>query len=144
MESELIKDHHITASSTASSWYGGPWKASLARLNRQGTINAWQAQVLILILTCQIYSEQTESNTLSLSVFSLLQFNDMNQWLQVELPKVTKITGIITQGAKALRKEMYVMSYSLQYSNNGIQWNHYTDDESVTFKVSCSKITQTS
>lgn len=65
----------------------------------------------------------------------------MYQWLQVELPQVKKITGIVTQGAKALRKEMYVMSYSLQYSDNGIHWNHYTDDENVTFKVSCSKIT---
>lgn len=45
MESRLIEDHHITASSTASSWYSGPWKASLARLNKQGTINAWQAKV---------------------------------------------------------------------------------------------------
>uniref|UniRef100_A0AAQ6IDG4 ferroxidase n=1 Tax=Anabas testudineus TaxID=64144 RepID=A0AAQ6IDG4_ANATE len=112
MESGLIEDHHITASSTASSWYGGPWKPSFARLNRQGTINAWQAK-----------------------------YNDMYQWLQVELPQVKKITGIVTQGAKALRKEMYVMSYSLQYSDNGIHWNHYTDDENVTFKVSCSKIT---
>lgn len=64
----------------------------------------------------------------------------MNQWLQVELPQVKKITGIITQGAKSLGKEMYVMSYSLQYSDNGIHWTHYTDDESLTFKVSCSKI----
>uniref|UniRef100_A0A3Q1IYW4 F5/8 type C domain-containing protein n=1 Tax=Anabas testudineus TaxID=64144 RepID=A0A3Q1IYW4_ANATE len=106
MESGLIEDHHITASSTASSWYGGPWKPSFARLNRQGTINAWQAK-----------------------------YNDMYQWLQVELPQVKKITGIVTQGAKALRKEMYVMSYSLQYSDNGIHWNHYTDDENVTFKT---------
>lgn len=60
----------------------------------------------------------------------------MNQWLQVELPQVMKITGIVTQGAKALGKGMYVMSYSLQYSDNGIHWNHYMDDDGVTFKVS--------
>ncbi|XP_034741691.1 coagulation factor V isoform X5 [Etheostoma cragini] len=106
MESRLIKDHQITASSTASSWYSGPWKPSLARLNTQGTINAWQAK-----------------------------HGDMNQWLQVELPTIKKITGIMTQGAKSLGKEMYVMSYALQYSNNGIHWNQYTDDESVPFKT---------
>ncbi|XP_044072627.1 coagulation factor V [Siniperca chuatsi] len=106
MESGLIEDHRITASSTASSWYAGPWKPSLARLNRQGTINAWQAK-----------------------------YNDMNQWLQVELPQIKKITGIITQGAKSLGKEMYVMSYSLQYSDNGIQWNQYTDDEDLPSKT---------
>ncbi|XP_032371119.1 coagulation factor V isoform X5 [Etheostoma spectabile] len=106
MESRLIEDHQITASSTASSWYSGPWKPSLARLNTQGTINAWQAK-----------------------------HGDMNQWLQVELPTVKKITGIMTQGAKSLGKQMYVMSYALQYSNNGIHWNQYTDDESIPFKT---------
>ncbi|XP_069568180.1 coagulation factor V [Brachyistius frenatus] len=100
MEDGLIKDHHITASSSSSSWYSGPWKPSLARVNRQGTINAWRAK-----------------------------YNDMNQWLQVELPQIKKITGIITQGAKSLGTEMYVISYTLQYSDNGIHWNHYTDDE---------------
>ncbi|XP_028992983.1 coagulation factor V [Betta splendens] len=106
MESGLIEDQHISASSTASSWYGSSWKPSLARLNRQGAINAWQAK-----------------------------HNDMFQWLQVELPKVMKITGIITQGAKALGREMYVTSYSLQYSNDGLHWSHYTDDENVPFKT---------
>ncbi|XP_070770909.1 coagulation factor V [Enoplosus armatus] len=106
MESGVIEDRRITASSTASSWYSGPWKPSLARLNRQGTINAWQAK-----------------------------YNDMNQWLQVELPQVKKITGIITQGAKSLGKEMYVISYTLQYSDNGIHWNHYTDDEDIPAKT---------
>ncbi|KAK9537326.1 hypothetical protein VZT92_004955 [Zoarces viviparus] len=106
VESGLIEDHLITASTFASSWYSGPWKPSLARLNKQGTVNAWQAK-----------------------------HRDMNQWLQVELPQIKKITGIITQGAKSLGKEMYVMSYTLQYSNNGIHWRQYTDDESVLFKT---------
>uniref|UniRef100_A0A8C9YMD7 Coagulation factor V n=1 Tax=Sander lucioperca TaxID=283035 RepID=A0A8C9YMD7_SANLU len=106
MESRLIEDHQITASSTATSWYSGPWRPSLARLNTQGTINAWQAK-----------------------------HENMNQWLQVELPKIKKITGIMTQGAKSLGKEMYVMSYALQYSTNGINWNQYTDDESIPSKT---------
>ncbi|KAM6955146.1 coagulation factor V-like [Lycodopsis pacificus] len=106
VESRLIEDHRITASSSASSWYSGPWKPSLARLNKQGAVNAWQAK-----------------------------HRDMNQWLQVELPQIKKITGIITQGAKSLGKEMYVMSYTLQYSNNGVHWRQYTDDESVPFKT---------
>ncbi|KAK2905616.1 coagulation factor V isoform X1 [Channa argus] len=106
MESGLIEDHRITASSTAYSWYGGPWKASFARLNKQGTINAWQAK-----------------------------YNDMEPWLQVELPRVKKITGVITQGAKALGKEMYVKSYSLQHSDNGVQWFPYKEDENIPFKT---------
>ena len=63
------------------------------------------------------------------------QYNDMSQWLQVELPQVKKITGIITQGAKSVGTEMYVMSYTLQYSDNGIHWDPYTDDEELQYKV---------
>ncbi|KAM6986712.1 coagulation factor V [Aplochiton taeniatus] len=102
MKSGLIENPQITASSTASSWYSGPWQAPLARLDTQGTSNAWQAK-----------------------------FNDMSQWLQVELPQVKKITGIVTQGAKAMGKEMYVTSYILEYSNDGAHWNKYTDEENV-------------
>lgn len=63
------------------------------------------------------------------------QYNDMTQWLQVELPHIKKITGIITQGAKALGTEMYVISYSLQYSEDGLHWKHYTDDDELECKV---------
>lgn len=59
----------------------------------------------------------------------------MGQWLQVELPQIKKITGIITQGAKSLGTEMYVISYSLEYSNNGAHWHQYSDDESFQCKV---------
>lgn len=65
----------------------------------------------------------------------------MDQWLQVELPQIKKITGIITQGAKSLGKEMYVISYALQYSSDGINWTQYTDDDSFIFKVSYGKMT---
>ncbi|KAJ4933305.1 hypothetical protein JOQ06_030137 [Pogonophryne albipinna] len=107
MKSRLIEDRRITASSEAYSWYSGSsWKPAYARLDKQGTINAWQAK-----------------------------YSNMNQWLQVELPQVKKITGIVTQGAKSLGKEMYVISYSLQYSNNGIHWIPYTDDEAITCKT---------
>lgn len=59
----------------------------------------------------------------------------MNPWLQVELPHTKKITGIITQGAKSLGTEMYVISYSLLYSDDGSQWQHYTADEELGYKV---------
>ncbi|XP_062313084.1 coagulation factor V [Osmerus eperlanus] len=106
MESKLIEDHHITASSTATSWYSGKWYPSLARLNNQGIINAWQAK-----------------------------YNDAGQWLQIELAQVKKITGIVTQGAKALGKEMFISSYSLEHSDDGIVWNQYTDDDEYLSKV---------
>ncbi|XP_056435160.1 coagulation factor V-like [Gadus chalcogrammus] len=103
MEGGLIKDHQITASSTATSWFGGSWKPSLARLNLRGKVNAWKAMKA-----------------------------DINQWLQIELTQVKKITGIITQGAKSRGKEMYVVSFALEYSEDGIRWTQYTDDEEHT------------
>uniref|UniRef100_A0A672T9K7 Venom prothrombin activator omicarin-C non-catalytic subunit-like n=1 Tax=Sinocyclocheilus grahami TaxID=75366 RepID=A0A672T9K7_SINGR len=42
IESGLIKDAQITASSVASSWYSGQWHPWYARLNKYGTTNAWQ------------------------------------------------------------------------------------------------------
>lgn len=59
----------------------------------------------------------------------------MSQWLQIELRQVKKITGIVTQGAKSLGKEMFVTSFTLQYSDDGKRWNQYTDDEGVPAKV---------
>ncbi|KAG1970332.1 coagulation factor V preproprotein [Pimephales promelas] len=100
MESGLIEDTQITASSVASSWYAGQWHPWYARLNKQGTVNAWQAKN-----------------------------NDIQPWIQVELKDVTKITGIITQGAKTLRNEMFVTAYTLEYSEDGKRWTKYTDDE---------------
>ena len=66
-----------------------------------------------------------------------LQNADMNQWLQIELTEVKKITGIITQGAKSTGKKMYVVSFALEYSEDGIRWTQYTDDEEHTSRV-CS------
>ncbi|XP_028846857.1 coagulation factor V isoform X2 [Denticeps clupeoides] len=106
MKSGLIEDKHITASSTASSWYGGTWEPSLARLDRQGAVNAWQAK-----------------------------HNDMKQWLQIELSVVKKVTGIVTQGAKALGKQMFVSAFVLEYSEDGRRWKKYTDDLDYDEKV---------
>ncbi|XP_057708547.1 coagulation factor V [Corythoichthys intestinalis] len=106
MENGVIEDRRITASSVNSNWYLGSWSPYFARLNKQGAVNAWQAK-----------------------------HRDMKQWLQVELPHVMKITGIITQGAKSLGKEMYVSSYTLKYSDNGIHWHQYTEDEDVPAKI---------
>uniref|UniRef100_A0A8C1XCJ6 ferroxidase n=1 Tax=Cyprinus carpio TaxID=7962 RepID=A0A8C1XCJ6_CYPCA len=78
MESGLIKDTQITASSVASSLY--QWHPWYARLNKNGTVNAWQAKVK----------------------------NDTQPWIQVDLKDKKKITGIITQGGKSLGNEMFV------------------------------------
>uniref|UniRef100_W5M0R5 ferroxidase n=1 Tax=Lepisosteus oculatus TaxID=7918 RepID=W5M0R5_LEPOC len=106
MESGDIPNDMITASSVYSNWLKGMWQPSFARLNNQGNVNAWRAKS-----------------------------NNVFQWLQVELKETKKITGIITQGAKSLGKEMYVQTYSLQYSDNGSSWKMYSDDTQVAEKI---------
>uniref|UniRef100_A0A452IXX4 F5/8 type C domain-containing protein n=1 Tax=Gopherus agassizii TaxID=38772 RepID=A0A452IXX4_9SAUR len=44
MENGEIKNAQITASSYKKSWYSS-WEPSLARLNQEGRVNAWQAKV---------------------------------------------------------------------------------------------------
>uniref|UniRef100_A0A8B9H8Z8 ferroxidase n=1 Tax=Astyanax mexicanus TaxID=7994 RepID=A0A8B9H8Z8_ASTMX len=106
MQRNVIQDHQITASSVSTSWYSGPWHPWFARLDKQGSVNAWQAKS-----------------------------NDMQPWLQIELKAVKKITGIVTQGAKSLRTEMFVTAYVLEYSEDGNRWIKYTDDEDYEQKI---------
>lgn len=69
-------------------------------------------------------------------MYFCLQHEDMNQWLQIELSQVKKVTGIVTQGAKSLGKEMYVISYNVESSDDGVRWTPYTDDPDQVAKVS--------
>lgn len=46
-----------------------------------------------------------------------------NQWIQVDLRHVTRITGIATQGRNT--GSQYVKSYILQYSNDGEKFKSY-------------------
>ncbi|XP_041114974.1 coagulation factor V [Polyodon spathula] len=107
MENREIKNDQITASSSKNSWFSGTWEPNLARLGNEGSVNAWQAKA-----------------------------NNIYQWLQVELQTKKKITGIVTQGAKSMKNEMYVKTFSIQYSNNGNNWTPYRENEGSPEKVS--------
>ncbi|OWK08252.1 F5, partial [Cervus elaphus hippelaphus] len=102
MESGKIEDKQITASSFKKSWWGNYWQPFLARLNAQGRVNAWQAKA-----------------------------NNNNQWLQIDLLKIKKITAIVTQGCKSLSSEMYVKSYTIHYSDQGIDWKPYREKSAI-------------
>ncbi|XP_052055966.1 coagulation factor V isoform X2 [Apodemus sylvaticus] len=105
LEDGRIQSKQITASSFKKSWWGD-WEPSLARLNAQGRVNAWQAKA-----------------------------NNNKQWLQVDLLKIKKVTAIITQGCKSLSSEMYVRSYSIQYSDQGVTWKPYRQKSSMVDKI---------
>ncbi|KAM6310335.1 coagulation factor V [Aegotheles albertisi] len=105
MESGEIKNSQITASSVKTSWFN-TWDSSLARLNQNGKINAWRAKL-----------------------------NNKQQWLQIDLLTIKKITAIATQGTKSISAENFVKTYVIQYSNEGSEWKSYTDDASSVAKV---------
>uniref|UniRef100_A0A8D1FE59 Coagulation factor V n=1 Tax=Sus scrofa TaxID=9823 RepID=A0A8D1FE59_PIG len=106
MESGNIKNEQITASSFKKSWWGDYWEPFRARLNAQGRVNAWQAKA-----------------------------NNNNQWLQIDLLKIKKITAITTQGCKSLSSEMYVKRYTIQYSDRGVEWKSYREKSSMVDKI---------
>uniref|UniRef100_A0A8C3TTS5 Coagulation factor V n=1 Tax=Catharus ustulatus TaxID=91951 RepID=A0A8C3TTS5_CATUS len=105
MESGEIKNTQIRASSTMTSWFN-TWDASLARLNQNGKMNAWRAKL-----------------------------NNNQQWLQIDLLTVKKITAIATQGVTSLSAENFVKTYVLLYSNEGSEWKSYTEGSSSVPKV---------
>ncbi|OXB62544.1 hypothetical protein ASZ78_014490 [Callipepla squamata] len=105
MENGEIKNTQITASSVKTSWFS-TWEPSLARLNQKGKINAWRAKS-----------------------------NNNQQWLQIDLLTIKKITAIATQGVKSVSTENFVKTYVILYSNQGSEWISYTEGSSSVAKV---------
>ncbi|XP_050640500.1 coagulation factor V isoform X38 [Macaca thibetana thibetana] len=106
MENGKIGNKQITASSFKKSWWGDYWEPFRARLNAQGRVNAWQAKA-----------------------------NNNKQWLEIDLLKIKKITAITTQGCKSLSSEMYVKSYTIHYSDQGVEWKPYRLKSSMVDKI---------
>ncbi|KAH1185503.1 coagulation factor V-like [Mauremys mutica] len=105
MENGEIKNAQITASSYKKSWYNS-WEPSLARLNQEGRVNAWQAKS-----------------------------NNNQQWLQIDLLKAKKITAITTQGCKSMSMEQFVKTYVIHYRDESTEWKPYMDESTSVGKV---------
>lgn len=69
-------------------------------------------------------------------LFSLFLFSCGLCYSQVDLLVPTKVTGIITQGAKDFGHVQFVGSYKVAYSNDGERWNIYQDEKQRKDKVS--------
>ncbi|XP_026044709.1 EGF-like repeat and discoidin I-like domain-containing protein 3 isoform X3 [Astatotilapia calliptera] len=108
MKSGHIQDYQVTASSIFRTLNMDmfTWEPGKARLDKQGKVNAWTAG-----------------------------HSDQSQWLQVDLLVPTKVTGIITQGAKDFGHVQFVGSYKVAFSNDGEQWNVYQDEKQGKDKV---------
>ncbi|XP_060626735.2 coagulation factor V [Anolis sagrei] len=113
MESGAIEASQITASSYRKTWWSS-WEPNLARLNLKGRTNAWQAKS-----------------------------NNNQQWLQIDLLRLKKITGIITQGAKSMTTEMYVKTFSILYRDDDSIWKSYVDGSTSAVKVFSGNVDST-
>ena len=61
--------------------------------------------------------------------------NDANQWLQVDLGRqLAKVTRVATQGRNGPHPQ-WVTKYKLQNSNDGVNFQNYTEQERNIEKV---------
>ncbi|XP_068181094.1 coagulation factor VIII isoform X2 [Antennarius striatus] len=105
LQKGLIPDPSISASSFYSSLLLS-WTPSLARLHQEGRANAWRPK---------------NSNP--------------HEWLQVDLGKVKRITGVVTQGARSLLTQMMVTEFSVTVSHDGHSWSSVLEENSQREKI---------
>uniref|UniRef100_W5KJP1 Milk fat globule EGF and factor V/VIII domain containing a n=1 Tax=Astyanax mexicanus TaxID=7994 RepID=W5KJP1_ASTMX len=93
--SRLISDSQLSATSAFRTWGidAFTWLPHYARLDKQGKTNAWSAAS-----------------------------NNRTEWLQLDLEKPKRITGIITQGAKDFGVVQFVSAFKIAYSDDGQTW----------------------
>uniref|UniRef100_A0A452HJC0 ferroxidase n=1 Tax=Gopherus agassizii TaxID=38772 RepID=A0A452HJC0_9SAUR len=98
MENKSISNQQISASSYSENMFSS-WAPSQARLNLQERTNAWKPKV-----------------------------NSPNEWLQVDFEKIMRVTGIVTQGAKAIFSNMFVKEFAVSSSQDGSRWTPVLQD----------------
>ncbi|XP_066542114.1 discoidin, CUB and LCCL domain-containing protein 2 isoform X2 [Hoplias malabaricus] len=61
--------------------------------------------------------------------------SDKKQWIQVDLKRKKKVTGIITTGSTLPEYQFYVSTYYVHYSSDGQNWTAYQEGASNQVKV---------
>ncbi|XP_071334512.1 discoidin, CUB and LCCL domain-containing protein 2 [Trachinotus anak] len=61
--------------------------------------------------------------------------SDQQQWLQIDLKREKRITGITTTGSTLREYQYYVSAYRVLYSNDGQQWYIYRETNSTQDKI---------
>ena len=70
------------------------------------------------------------------------KYNNLDQWLQIDLGSKHEVTGLATQGRNGYGQ--WVTKYKVQYSNNGVNFQYYMEQGQAAIKVkSFSTRTQT-
>ncbi|XP_053221313.1 lactadherin isoform X1 [Podarcis raffonei] len=107
MESGAISNTQLAASSVHYGFLGlQRWGPELARLNNKGIVNAW-----------------TSSNY------------DRSPWIQVNLMRKMRVSGLATQGARRVGRLEYVRAYKVAYSLDGREFVYIKDEEQDHDKV---------
>ncbi|XP_030059915.1 discoidin, CUB and LCCL domain-containing protein 2 isoform X2 [Microcaecilia unicolor] len=60
---------------------------------------------------------------------------DEHQWLQIDLNKVKKITGIITAGSSLAQYYFYVSEYKVLHSTDGQKWTAFREPGTDQYKI---------
>lgn len=58
---------------------------------------------------------------------------DFNEYIVVNFNSRVIINSVATQGRRASRE--YVTLYTLQYSDNGMNWFYYTDEHKIVMVI---------
>ncbi|KAM4826376.1 lactadherin [Thomomys bottae] len=101
MEGGAISDSQISASSVHLGFLGlQRWGPELARLRRSGLVNAW-----------------TASNY------------DKKPWIQVNLLRKMRVTGVVTQGASRAGTSEYLKAFKVAYSLDGRKFQFIQNED---------------
>ncbi|MBN3316890.1 EDIL3 protein, partial [Atractosteus spatula] len=107
MEGGGIAESQIMASSVHYGFLGlQRWGPELSRLNNKGLVNAWTSAT-----------------------------HDKNPWIQVNLERKMRLTGIITQGASRMGTAEYIKSFKVAYSYDGKAFTVYKGEGQRKDKV---------
>ncbi|CAK8688759.1 unnamed protein product [Clavelina lepadiformis] len=102
MENGAIGDRQLTSSSAYHTFWTDRWEPRLARLNKEGVVNAWMPH-----------------------------HDGRNQYIEVDLGRAMAVTGIITQGVRRYLRNQYVTQYKLKFSKAGDFWLYYGDSDNM-------------
>lgn len=96
MESGAISDSQLTASSELNSYHA--------------------------IRRARLHTKETDAYSRGSWVSAT---NDLNQWYQVDLGKITPVTHVATQGRNSFSPTQMVTKYKLQFSDDGTSFLFY-------------------
>lgn len=112
LEGGGISEAHIRASSVRYTLMGlQRWGPELARLNLKGLVNAWSPAP-----------------------------HDRNPSIQVDLQRIMRVSGLVTQGAGRLGSSEFIKAFKVAFSLNGTSFSFYRrGDKDVMFPGNMDK-----